>query len=134
MLTFYAVISSGISTRQMQIPDPFKMLRGKSKQSNSLRLTQHCSLALPAPERHLELPNKPDLREITTFATENLSKYFFVKGVCEVMKHCTDPHSRLVPALPSHPAGQMGSALEPLSAGLVLGGQVRLMSASRLLM
>lgn len=94
-MTFYAVISSGISTmcpRQMQIPEQsFYVLRGKSKLSHSLRLTQHCRLALPAPERHLELPNEPNLREITTFAIGNLSKYFLVKGVCEqVMKRGTE--------------------------------------------
>lgn len=58
-VTFYIVISSGISTlcpRQMQIPKySFSVLRRKSKQSWSLidELSCHCSLAPLAPERHL---------------------------------------------------------------------------------
>lgn len=48
------------------------------------------------------------------------------------------PRSRLAPALPRSPSRTNGISTscgqEPLSAGLVLGGQVRLMSASRLLL
>lgn len=103
----------------MQIPEwSFSALRRKSEQSCSLvdELTCHCSLAPLAPERHLELVNELDFREITKFATENSSKYFLVKVIREqVMKHDTDA---IVPdcqyqlcALLGHLTVQMGSGL-----------------------
>lgn len=77
--------------RQMQISGwSFSALRGESKQpcSSTDGLTCRCSLAPLAPRRPLELVTEPGFTGITTFGTENSSKYFWVKGIHEQGIEC----------------------------------------------